>query len=43
MKVIFKDVVKRANTKEDRFNTEKIYYVGGEHIHSNLKLDRFCL
>ena len=35
MKVIFKDVVKRANTKEDRFNTEKIYYVGGEHIHSN--------
>lgn len=35
MKVIFKDVVKRANSKEDRFNTEKIYYVGGEHIHSN--------
>lgn len=35
MKVIFKDVVKRANTKEDRFNTEKIYYVGGDHIHSN--------
>ena len=35
MKVIFKDVVKRANTKEDRFNTDKIYYVGGEHIHSN--------
>ena len=35
MKVIFKNVVKRANTKEDRFNTEKIYYVGGEHIHSN--------
>ena len=23
MKVIFKNVVKRANTKEDRFNTEK--------------------
>ena len=35
MKVIFKDVVKRANTKEDRFNTEKIYYVGGDHIHGN--------
>lgn len=33
--VIFKDVVRRANTKEDRFNTEKIYYVGGEHIESN--------
>lgn len=33
-KVIFENVVKRANTKEDRFNTEKIYYVGGEHIES---------
>lgn len=33
--VKFKDVVCRANTKEDRFNTEKIYYVGGEHIDSN--------
>lgn len=30
--VKFSDVVKRANTKEDRFNTNKIYYVGGEHI-----------
>lgn len=34
-KVIFGDVVTRANTKEDRFNTDKIYYVGGEHIDSN--------
>ena len=33
--VKFKDVVVRANTKEDRFNTDKIYYVGGEHIESN--------
>ena len=30
--VKFGDVVRRANTKEDRFNTDKIYYVGGEHI-----------
>ncbi len=28
------DVAHRANTKEDRFNTDKIYYVGGEHIES---------
>lgn len=34
-KVIFGDVVRRANTKEDRHNTDKIYYVGGEHIDSN--------
>lgn len=34
-KVIFGDVVRRANTKEDRYNTDKIYYVGGEHIGSN--------
>lgn len=33
--VKFDDVVVRANTKEDRFNTDKIYYVGGEHIDSN--------
>ena len=33
-RVVFKDVVKRANTKEDRFNTSKKYYVGGEHIDS---------
>ena len=33
--VRFDDVVKRAQTKEDRFNTDKIYYVGGEHIASN--------
>lgn len=34
-KVIFSDVVRRANTKEDKDNTEKEYYVGGEHIDSN--------
>ena len=33
--VKFSDVAHRANTKEDRFNTNKIYYVGGEHIESN--------
>ena len=37
-KVVFEDVVCRANTKEDRFNTDKIYYVGGEHIDSNTVL-----
>lgn len=31
-RVRFEDVVKRANTKEDKDNTDKIYYVGGEHI-----------
>lgn len=33
--VKFSDVATRANTKEDRFNTDKIYYVGGEHIDSD--------
>lgn len=33
--VKFSDVVRRANTKEDKDNTDKIYYVGGEHIDSN--------
>jgi len=33
--VRFSDVATRANTKEDRFNTDKIYYVGGEHIDSD--------
>lgn len=37
-KVVFDDVVCRANTKEDRFNTDKVYYVGGEHIDSNTVL-----
>ena len=32
--VKFSDVAQRANTREDRFNTDKIYYVGGEHIES---------
>ena len=31
-RVRFGDVVERANTKEDRFNTEKKFYVGGEHM-----------
>ena len=39
--VKFSDVVTRANTKEDRFNTDKIYYVGGEHIDSNeMKIEK---
>ena len=33
--VRFSDVVRRANTKEDKDNTDKKYYVGGEHIKSN--------
>lgn len=33
--VRFSDVATRANTKEDRFNTDKKYYVGGEHIDSD--------
>ena len=33
--VKFSDVAHRVNTKEDRFNTDKIYYVGGEHIDTN--------
>lgn len=31
-KVRFSDVVSRANTNEDRHNTELEYYVGGEHV-----------
>lgn len=33
-RVIFKDVVKRVNINVDRHNTERLYYVGGEHIDS---------
>ncbi len=33
--VKFSDIVSRVNTKEDRFNTDKLYYVGGEHIVPN--------
>ena len=33
--VNFSDVAHRVNTKEDRFNTDKIFYVGGEHIDSD--------
>lgn len=29
-----KDVIERVNTKEDRFNTDRLYYVGGEHFQS---------
>lgn len=37
----FGDFVRRVNTKEDRFKTDRIYYVGGEHIESNdLLVDR---
>ena len=32
--VKFGDVVVRANTKEDKDNTDKVFYVGGEHIDS---------
>lgn len=34
-KVKFSDVVVRANTKEDRHNTDLQFYVGGEHIDSD--------
>ncbi len=33
--VRFSDVVRRANTKEDKDNTDKEFFVGGEHIKSN--------
>lgn len=33
--VRFDSVVTRCHTKEDRFNTDKVFYVGGEHINSN--------
>ena len=33
--VRFGDVAERVNTKEDRFNTDLVYYVGGDHIESN--------
>ena len=36
----FGDIVYRANTREDRFNTKKKYYVGGEHILSSELLVR---
>ena len=34
-KVRFADVVKRVNINVDRHNTERLYYVGGEHIDSD--------
>ncbi len=33
--VRFGDVAERVNTKEDRYNTNLVYYVGGDHIESN--------
>lgn len=33
--VRFGDVAERVNTKEDRLNTDLVYYVGGDHIESN--------
>lgn len=33
-RVVFKDVVKRINVNVNRHNTERLYYVGGEHIDS---------
>ena len=33
-RVVFRDVVKRINVNVDRHNTERLYYVGGEHIDS---------
>ena len=33
-KVKFGDVITRANTIEDKDNTERLYYVGGEHFDS---------
>lgn len=33
--VRFEDVVKRVNIKVDRFDTDRLYYCGGEHIESD--------
>ena len=33
--VRFGDVAERVNTKEDRFKTDLVYYVGGEHIETD--------
>ncbi|XEC95675.1 restriction endonuclease subunit S [Paenibacillus tarimensis] len=41
-RVKFADVVIRANTKEDKDNTEKELYVGGEHILSGEVLIKNC-
>lgn len=40
--VRFGDVVKRANTKEDKDNTELEFYVGGEHFESGEILVTKC-
>ena len=31
-RVRFEDVATRVNTREDRFDTDLVYYVGGDHI-----------
>lgn len=39
--VKFEDVATRVNTKEDRYNTDLVYYVGGDHIDSeSLKVSK---
>ena len=39
--VKFEDVATRVNTKEDRHNTDLVYYVGGDHIASeSLKVSK---
>lgn len=39
--VKFEDVATRVNTKEDRHNTDLVYYVGGDHIDSeSLKVSK---
>ena len=36
MKIVkFEDVVKRININVDRNNTDRLYYVAGEHIESD--------
>lgn len=40
-KVMLKDVIKRAQTKVDKDNTNLLYYVGGEHIDSeNIRVQK---
>ena len=39
--VKFEDVATRVNTKEDRHNTDLVYYIGGDHIDSeSLKVSK---
>lgn len=42
--VKLREVIKRANTKVDKDNTNLIYYVGGEHIESeNIRVHKYGL